>query len=130
MPSELLFVYGTLRIGCTNAMAARLAEEAAYLGPATVAGSLWKIEDYPGFVAGQTGRVMGDLFRPRDAQATLRWTDAYEEITADFPAPQEYRRERMRIESGAGAVIAWVYVYARDPAGLPHIAGGDFLSSG
>lgn len=111
-------------------MAARLAREAAYLGPGTVGGSLYRVGDYPGFVPGQGGRVVGDLFRLVDAQATLAWVDAYEEITTDFPAPQEYRRERMKVDSEGGAVMAWVYVYARDPAGLPCIAGGDFLASG
>lgn len=130
MPSDLLFVYGTLRIGSAHPMAARLAGEAAYLGPATVGGSLYRVADYPGFVPGRTGRVLGDLFRLVDAQATLAWVDAYEEITSDFPAPREYRRERMTVESGGGAAMAWVYAYARDPAGLPRIAGGDFLSSG
>ncbi|MFY9352638.1 MAG: gamma-glutamylcyclotransferase family protein [Sphingobium sp.] len=127
MPSNLLFVYGTLRIGCAHSMAARLLSEADYLGPATVGGKLYRIADYPGLMPGPEGRVTGDLFRLTDADATLAWIDAYEEVTPDFPAPREYRRERMTVETGGGAVMAWVYVYTRDPEGLPSIVGGDFL---
>lgn len=130
MTSDLLFAYGTLRMGCATAMAARLLSEADHLGPATVGGRLYRIDDYPGFVPGLEGRVTGDLFRLADAQATLSWVDAYEEATADFPAPQEYRREMLAVETADGPVLAWVYVYARNPAGLPFIAGGDFLLDG
>lgn len=130
MPCDLLFVYGTLRRGCINSMAIQLATEAAYLGPARVSGSLYRIADYPGFVPGRAGRVVGDLLRLVDAEATLAWLDAYEEVTPDFPAPHEYRREMLVVEAAGGPVPAWTYVYARDPAGLPSVAGGDFLLDG
>lgn len=71
--------------------------------------------------------VVGDLFHLPDATAILTTLDEYEECAAHFPAPHEYRRERVRVQTAEGGVEAWAYVYARDVAALKRIAGGDFL---
>lgn len=126
---ELLFVYGTLRHGFAGPMAARLAREARWVGPAWANGRLHRVADYPGFVPGTDGMVRGDLFalgRPRE---TLDWIDRYEECAPDFPQPHEYRRLRVAVRHEAVWYEAWTYCYARDVTGLPVIAGGDFLAA-
>lgn len=123
-----LFVYGTLRRGFDGAMARQLRAAARYVGSGTVAGRLYRIADYPGLVPGPDGQVAGDLFALDDPAATLALLDEYEECAAHHPQPHEYRREQLVVETADGPVTAWTYIYARDVAGLPLIAGGDFLA--
>lgn len=125
----LLFVYGTLRPRCDGPMAVWLKGVACHVGEAVASGALYRVEEYPGFVPGKTGRVIGDLFAMPDPAATLAALDTYEECTGDFPEPHEYRRVRLTVGRAQEAVEAWTYVYARDVARLPRIDSGDFLGS-
>lgn len=127
-PPAYLFVYGTLRAAFDGPMARWLRQSARLVGPATVGGALYRVADYPGLVAGPTGRVQGDLFALADAAAVLAVLDEYEECAAHHPHPQEYRRAQMTVQAAEGPVEAWVYLYACDTKGLPHIAGGNFLA--
>lgn len=128
MSEAHLFVYGTLRTDFDGPMARRLRTEAVLVGPARVKGALYCIADYPGMVMADEDWVTGDLFALPDPAATLRWLDIYEECAPCFPRPHEYRRERWEVEVAGGTIDAWVYVYARDTAGLDRIDGGDFLT--
>lgn len=123
----LLFVYGTLRPGSGWPMARRLATEARYLGPARASGRLYAVANYPGFLPGEEGEVIGDLFALRDT-ATLDWLDTYEECTARHPLPHEYRRDTLWVAGSEGACRAWTYLYALPVGGLIPIEGGDFLA--
>jgi gamma-glutamylcyclotransferase (GGCT)/AIG2-like uncharacterized protein YtfP len=127
MSQDLLFVYGSLRPGFGGEMAKWLASVAQAAGAAVARGTLYRIDYYPGFVAGAEGNVVGELFRLPDAAAILAVLDEHEECGAHFPPPQEYRRERVKVETAEGVVEAWTYVYARDVTGLERIASGDFL---
>jgi gamma-glutamylcyclotransferase (GGCT)/AIG2-like uncharacterized protein YtfP len=123
-----LFVYGTLRAAFDGPMARWLRQSARLVGPATIDGALYRIADYPGLVAGPSGRVQGDLFALTDAAAILAVLDDYEECAAHHPQPHEYRRVAMTVQAADGPVEAWVYLYARDTAGLALVANGDFLA--
>ena len=124
----LLFVYGTLRPGAVNPMARWLGERATHVGPAVAAGTLYRVADYPGMVAGGPGRVKGDLFLlGEDAGAVLAALDEYEECSDGFPPPLEYRREVVVVETGEGSRAAWTWIYARPVVGLDVIASGDYL---
>jgi len=129
----LLFVYGTLRRGCDTEMAQRLASESRLLGPALLRGHLYRIENpgglpYPGFIPDETGTpVIGDLLALPDSKTTLRWLDAYEEAGPAFPEPQEYRRERLCVETATGTREAWVYVYGWPATRKNRSNGGDWL---
>lgn len=125
--TTLLFVYGTLRPGFGGPMARRLFAEAFHLGPARASGRLYAVADYPGFLPGEGGEVIGDLFALRDP-ATLDWLDAYEECTACHPLPHEYRREALWVVGREGPCRAWAYLYALPVGGLAPIEGGDFLA--
>ncbi|KFG90219.1 AIG2 family protein [Sphingobium herbicidovorans NBRC 16415] len=127
MTSDLLFVYGTLRPGFGGERAAWLASVARPVDAAMARGALYRVDYYPAFVPQADGLVVGDLFHLPNATAILATLDEYEECAAHFPAPHEYRRERVRVQTTGGGVDAWTYVYARDVAGLERIAGGDFL---
>jgi gamma-glutamylcyclotransferase (GGCT)/AIG2-like uncharacterized protein YtfP len=123
-----VFVYGTLRAAFDGPMARWLRQSARLVGPATIGGTLYRVADYPGLVAGPGGRVQGDLFALADAAAILAVLDDYEECAAHHPQPHEYRRVAMTVQAADGPVTAWVYLYARDITGLPLVADGDFLS--
>lgn len=127
MNANFLFVYGTLRPAFDGPMARRLRAEARHVGPAWAGGTLYRLDGYPGFIAGPDGMVMGDLFALADADATLDWLDDYEECAAHSPEPHEYRRLWLTVTGPDGPVTAWAYVYARDPSALPVIDSGDFL---
>lgn len=128
MSEALLFAYGTLRPGFDGEMARWLSSVARHVGAASARGMLYRIDYYPGFVPVGSGRVTGDLFLLPDAGAVLAVIDEHEECSSRFPQPHEYRRERMAVMGPWGSVDAWTYVYARDPAGLAVIQGGDFLA--
>lgn len=109
-------------------MARWLASVAQLKGAAVARGALYRVDYYPGFVPGPDGIVTGALFCLSDAEAILSVLDEHEECAAHFPAPHEFRRERIEVRSAAGPVEAWTYIYARDVAGLERIASGDFLA--
>lgn len=122
----LLFVYGTLRPG--GGAPIEISALLRHIGPARGRGRLYRVADYPGVVADPAGEaVIGDLYAIEDA-AALAAIDAYEECGPDDPLPHEYARVAITVETDAGPVAAWTYLYARDSTGLTRIAGGDFLS--
>jgi gamma-glutamylcyclotransferase (GGCT)/AIG2-like uncharacterized protein YtfP len=124
----LLFVYGTLRLGCEGAMACWLRGVAQVVGQGHVMGHLYRVADYPAFVPGEGGCVIGDLFALPDPVPILARLDDYEECSDGWPQPHEYRRERVMVMTLDGPVQAWTYIYAHDRMGLPMIEGGDFLN--
>lgn len=84
--------------------------------------------DYPGFVPGIGGLVVGDLLALADGATALAALDEYEECSDLFPAPHEYRRERIMVDGPHGAATAWTYIYARPIEGLVLIEDGDFMA--
>ena len=132
---DLLFVYGTLRHGCSGAQARRLAGESERLGEARIVGLLYRIGSYPGLCVGKAGEtgngaVTGDLVRLHDPAATLAWLDAYEETGPAFPEPWEYRRCLLDVTAAGGATPAWAYIYSWPVDGLMPLAEGDWLAQG
>lgn len=127
-PHDLLFVYGTLRRGCSTEWARRLADESGWLGEARVRGRLYRAGDYPALATGaaDSGTVTGDLVRLRDPAATLAWLDAYEETGPAFPEPWEYRRIIAVAQREGGEYEAWTYVYNWPVTGLHPLPGGDW----
>lgn len=124
----LLFVYGTLRVGCDGPMARWLRGVAQAVGQGYLAGCIYRVDDYPGFVPGEEGRVTGDLFALPDPAMILSKLDDYEQCSDQWPQPHEYRRERVMVTRSDGPVQAWTYIYTHDTSGLPMIVGGDFLN--
>lgn len=126
-PSDLLFVYGSLRPGAGHAMGAWLAEHARHEGPAWLAGAaLYRVSWYPGLAAGP-GRVRGDLFRLHEVAAALRELDAFEAIHGC--ADDEYERRPCTVVRADGsAVTAWAYWYRLPVRELEGVASGDWLA--
>ncbi len=122
MSSEHLWVYGTLRYGCTNAHADLLRRGSQYLGVAHVQARLYRIDWYPGILLGGSGddRVVGDLFELRDS-AALTELDQYE-------GSDEYRRTEAEAVLASGErVKCWVYEYILPVNESQRIVSGDWL---
>lgn len=118
--TDLLFVYGSLRRDSAHPMARLLADGADYLGSATTAGLLYRIDEFPGLVPcdDPARQVGGDLYRLKAPQELLPLLDEYEECTAHYPQPHEYRREMAMVRHEGRNIGAWIYFYNRPADGL------------
>lgn len=126
--TDFLFVYGTLRWASDAPMAQTLRERSRFQGPGSIAGRLYRIGHYPGFVPDPSGGpVQGDIIVMADPARMLALLDDYEECAARFPEPHEYCRAIVTVDTPEGPVDAWTYVYAWPTAGLPQIEDGNFL---
>ncbi|CAN5422600.1 gamma-glutamylcyclotransferase [soil metagenome] len=131
MPAHLsmLFVYGTLRRDSDAPMARLLWSRSQWIGAAQANGRLYRLDGYPGFVPDPRGRpVLGDVFALDEPEATLLQLDDYEECTARFAQPHEYRREIITVRIDSQDVAAWAYVYAWPVDETRIIATGDYLA--
>ena len=130
---DYLFVYGTLRQSANHPMHQRLMQKGRFIGMAHFQGKLYQVTHYPAVVASANPdeQVLGEVYQLLQPEQTLPQLDKYEECGADFPEPQEYRRELqpVRLENG-DSLTAWVYLYNRDTRMLTPIQTGDFLSQG
>lgn len=108
---RLLFVYGSLRRGCDNDEARALHAGAEWVGTGWTHGVLSGIDGYPALTPDLSGaRVEGDLFRMRDPAAMLAFLDIYEGCAPDSPAPHDYRRAVLEVNTTAGKRRAWAYL--------------------
>lgn len=131
-PSSL-FVYGTLRHGESRADSLE-AHDPFEGGKGVVRGSvpgrLLDLGEYPGYVPSSevTPRVRGEIYTFADLDALFAELDAVEEFTGYEPPTGEYVRALVKVDLDARERIAWTYVYAGDPNGLPIIASGDWVA--
>ena len=125
-----LFVYGSLVAAAAHPKGARLRQEALFLGPATIAGRLYRVTWFPAILPaeGPGDRVYGELYRLVDPIRSLVWLDTYEGITpggSSAAAPDQYiRAERPVMTARGGTEHAWVYLYQRPLPVEWHIPDG------
>ena len=87
------------------------------MGAGVVAGSLYRLGEYPGWKPRPAGEVRGELYRLRNAEETLGALDEYE--GDDF--------ERIAITTaGDPGETVWIYLYKGEPAEETRILSGDF----
>lgn len=130
MPSDLLFVYGTLMRGFDHPMARLLSANADYLGEAHCRGRLYLVKHYPGLVLSDDpiDIVHGEIFRLRERDAMLYEFDMYEACGDNFPQPTEYIRQMLPLTLADGsATEAWTYIYNWPVTKLPRIESGRFM---
>lgn len=129
---DKLFVYGTLRQGFDHPLMEYISNSTTRLGYASVLGHLYMIGPYPGMVIdSQTyKRVLGEILhleqKPEDILSRI---DEYEECSARYPEPHEYRREIIHVTNSATneSLSAWAYLYKASTEGLKASRSGDFL---
>jgi gamma-glutamylcyclotransferase (GGCT)/AIG2-like uncharacterized protein YtfP len=125
-----LFVYGTLRSEFDNPYARLLRSQAELVGPATVPGSIFRVEHYPAWKSAPAGEVRGELYRLTDPETTLKALDEYE--GPDFDRVMVTTEDMCRDESRHGTQEcvrhAWIYRYRKEPPESSRIASGDFCA--
>ncbi len=136
--APLLFVYGTLKREYTGLfgrdMRDRLHRESRFLGPATMGGRLYDLGSYPGVLDPlEPGDIVhGEVVELLDPAESLIWLDSYEGILPGALAASEYRREQRPVrlpqngQANVTELTAWVYIYARDVAGVRSVDGGNW----
>jgi gamma-glutamylcyclotransferase (GGCT)/AIG2-like uncharacterized protein YtfP len=116
MAGPLLFTYGTLRDALQRDMVLHGAPTRE-VGPATAAGVLYDLGNYPGLVGGTPDeRVPGVVVELPDDAALTR-LDTYEDVDNGLFVR---RRTSVRLDAG-GDVEAWVYFYNRSVRGRRRI---------
>lgn len=123
-PVERLRVafYGSLRRGFGAQELLGINARLRPLGTGRIAGTLVDCGEYPALVDGP-GWVAAEFYSAED-RTVIATLDAYEDCHPARPDQSLYRREWRPVEGPVSH--AWVYVYNRDPAGLPVIPGGDW----
>lgn len=110
MKEEYLFVYGQFRDA-----ARALLGDVNHCGRATVDGKIYRVNEfYPGFIPGNTGKVVGDVYL-----VELPLFEKLDEFEGD-----EYDRVKVRISTD---IESWIYKYKHDVSGFAEIKGGDWM---
>lgn len=111
--SDLLFVYGTLRIGENNPTAKFFHQHSQFLGKGHFPGRLIQLGTYTGAIyePGSASVVEGEIFQLLRKGLILGVLDEYEGIGDEFPQPNEYIRKMCPVIQADQEVICWVYLY-------------------
>lgn len=126
-PGVRLFVYGTLRAGQDNPMAAFLQRRARLLGSGTMRGRLYDFGWHPSAVASgdDADVVRGDVFELTD--------EAADEVIArldEYEGSAFARREVEATLADGARTVCWMYLYTGAVDGRRRIASGDWLRRG
>jgi len=122
-----LFAYGTLRPDRAPPGIAAVARRLGRVAAATISGRLYDLGSYPGAVLDPctNAKVHGEVLRLPDDPDVLARLDAYEGFDPSEPRRSLFVRVTTRATLTDGRTLAcWVYVYNREPAGAPLLAGG------
>ena len=127
MKKDYLFVYGTLMQG-QHPMHDVLSEHSQFIGHGWITAQLYQIRDYPGVILSDEpeDKVFGELYLLTNP-AVLQQLDDYEECSAAFAEPHEYRREQIPVSiSSTASYSAWVYLYNHPIERYHRIRSGRF----
>lgn len=105
--------------------------ESRHLGRARMAGRLLDLGAYPALLPCGRGSswVSGEVAVLENADQTFCWLDTYEGIGVADGTPCEYVRIKWPAVLDDGReIVAWVYAYGLDHAGLPEIESGIWCS--
>ncbi len=123
-----LFVYGTLMRASRSPYAQLLRTRAQFVGEGWTPGRLYNLGRYPGavFDGDATTKVHGELFLLR-GEALLAALDAYEGCGGRGAKPGLFHRDVVEVRMALGGRLhAWVYPFAGEVRGRPHVASGRF----
>ena len=120
--SRHVFVYGTLRRGERNDIA-RYRPLPLFVGHASVEGRLYDLGVYPGIVLGESGCVVGEVYRiTAEVEAAL---DILEEVKADGSG--EYRKKDVPVVVAEQTLCCLVYeIHPERLVGRHLIASGNW----
>ena len=127
MKSAFLFVYGTL-LDNDNEFAAYLRDKSTFYSDGKVKGKLYDIGEYPGAIlAGDTDEyIYGSILQIDEPEKVFMVVDEYEGFGSRELWPNEFVRVLADIETTAGMINCWIYLYNQPVNGLRLIAGGKY----
>ncbi|RYY33831.1 MAG: gamma-glutamylcyclotransferase [Sphingobacteriaceae bacterium] len=108
--SVYLFVYGTL-LTTQNKFGLFLAENSRFVSNAKIKGRLYDIGQYPGIVPDAGGSYAKGKVFELSSEIVFDTLDGYEGISAENPAPYEYARILLPVETESETLLCWVYLY-------------------
>jgi len=128
MMNNLLFVYGTL-LNEDNEYAVYLKNNSSHYSYGKLRGKLYDIGEYPGAIlsAENDDRIYGSILELCDPVKILPVIDDYEGYGEDQLQPNEFTRVTFDVETEAGHIICWVYLYNLPVAGLTQIESGRYI---
>lgn len=130
LADDYLFVYGSLRKAAGRSEHGEMCRYCHWVGNGFIQAVLYRIDHYPGAVASNldSDRVWGEIYRISDHNRLFACLDHYEECSAAFAEPHEYRRQQLTVTHNNGDRLpAWVYLFNHSIADKPRILSGDFL---
>ncbi len=124
---NLLFVYGTL-LDADNEYALYLKKNSRLYSHGKIKGRLYDIGEYPGAVLSDEDDeyIYGHILELNDPEKVLPVIDDYEGFGDDQPQPNEFIRVLTKVETGAGLLNCWLYLYNLPVAGLTQIKSGRY----
>ncbi|YCM45492.1 gamma-glutamylcyclotransferase family protein [Verrucomicrobiaceae bacterium 227] len=120
---NLLFVYGALRKGASNDWRMK---EVRWLGAAEVAGTLVKIDWYPGLVLGGERVVLGEVYEI--GAELLKELDEFEGIGLTDERNGEYHRIRSEVRLNGRPTEVWIYEWLKGIEDYEVLESGDWLA--
>ena len=120
----MIFVYGALRKGASNDWRMK---EAQWLGPAEVAGTLVKIDWYPGLVLGGDSVVKGEVYEV--GPELMKELDEFEGIGLEDERNGEYHRVKAEVTFEEEPLPVWIYEWLKGVEGYPVVESGDWLDA-
>jgi gamma-glutamylcyclotransferase (GGCT)/AIG2-like uncharacterized protein YtfP len=126
--NNLLFIYGTL-LNEDNEYAFYLKNNSRLYSPGKLKGKLYDIGEYPGATlsAESDEYVYGSILQLNNLTKVLPVIDDYEGYGDDQPQPNEFIRVSLEVETGAGPIACWVYLYNLPVTGLTPIESGRYI---
>jgi gamma-glutamylcyclotransferase (GGCT)/AIG2-like uncharacterized protein YtfP len=124
--TDLLFAYGTLITYHAPHEINDLVSKLRPVREGNVRGELFDFGDFPAVRLDPAGQeISGMVYEIADLE-TLRRLDIYEEFDPKHPESSLFRRERTPVNTGAGPLDCWIYVYNRDLRSAPRILSGRY----
>lgn len=128
--TDLLFVYGTLMRPFRSEITSLLAKNSTFLATGQTRGFLFDLGSYPGLVYQPEVEawVKGEIIRLHFPERFLPILDDYEMIDPTAAEESEYRRTLIPVQTQAGTLECWTYIYQQSTATYHQINSGDYLS--
>jgi gamma-glutamylcyclotransferase (GGCT)/AIG2-like uncharacterized protein YtfP len=126
--NNLLFIYGTL-LNDNNDYGIYLKNNSFFYSHGKLQGKLYDVGEYPGAVlTDEKGSyIYGDVLEIIDPAEVLKIIDDYEGYGEHQPQPNEFVRVLTEVETDAGAVTCWLYLYNLPVSGLRLIEEGRYI---
>ncbi|MDX1909798.1 MAG: gamma-glutamylcyclotransferase family protein [Bacteroidia bacterium] len=129
MQDCFLFVYGTLLSGAGTQMGEFLQANSQFVAKGWMQGRLYHISYFPGAIYDETSvsKVMGEVYLIRQTERVLSLLDRYEGMSAVNGDIQLFVRMLVPVETEAGRLMSYTYLYNQPTDRLTLIPDGDYL---